>query len=80
MGDKVDVEKLTGYTGDMTRGIAYHHKWRQRVDVIFHVAPLLESGEHRQFIGNDIGTLIPSLSSSSHHFWGVPFFLSFILL
>jgi len=59
MGDQVDVNALPdgSYTGDMTRGNAFYHKWRGNIEVIYHVAALLDAGEHRQLIGNDIGVI-----------------------
>jgi len=57
MGKKIDLAGWEGYRGDMRPpGTAWHTLW-SGIEVIFHVAPILNKEEIRRLIGNDIGVI-----------------------
>jgi len=61
MGREIDLNGWTNYTGDMkTKGETisktYYDKWNE-IEIIYHVAPLLDKEGHRRLIGNDIAVL-----------------------
>jgi len=57
MGHEVDLsDNWTGYTGDMKGGKTYYTKWKQ-IEVIYHVAPIMNKEGHRRLIGNDIAVI-----------------------
>uniref|UniRef100_A0A6B2L258 Rap-GAP domain-containing protein n=1 Tax=Arcella intermedia TaxID=1963864 RepID=A0A6B2L258_9EUKA len=54
MGHEIQLEDWNGYKGDMgNKGKTYYEKWRD-IDIIYHVAPMLNAEGHRRLIGNDI--------------------------
>eukprot|EP01125_Pyxidicula_operculata_P011126 TRINITY_DN3632_c0_g1_i2.p1 TRINITY_DN3632_c0_g1~~TRINITY_DN3632_c0_g1_i2.p1 ORF type:complete len:992 (-),score=211.91 TRINITY_DN3632_c0_g1_i2:80-3025(-) len=70
IGSEINLEIWKGYRGDMSskEGTTYYSLWNgpktndddpnSRIDVIYHVAPLLNAEGHRRLIGNDIGIII----------------------
>eukprot|EP01124_Arcella_intermedia_P013786 TRINITY_DN20177_c0_g1_i1.p1 TRINITY_DN20177_c0_g1~~TRINITY_DN20177_c0_g1_i1.p1 ORF type:complete len:868 (+),score=172.66 TRINITY_DN20177_c0_g1_i1:113-2716(+) len=61
LGEKISLEGWKGYRGDMRPGensstTPYYRKWRD-IEIIYHVAPLLNSEGHRRLIGNDISII-----------------------
>jgi len=59
LGKRVEItESYTKYRGDMRPpGTAYYSVWKD-VEIIYHVAPILNEEETRRLIGNDIMMLI----------------------
>lgn len=57
LGEEVDLESFPGYKGDMGKGRAYYDQWKFQVQIIYHVAALMNAEEHRRLIGNDIRML-----------------------
>eukprot|EP01128_Nolandella_sp_AFSM9_P003564 TRINITY_DN153_c2_g1_i1.p1 TRINITY_DN153_c2_g1~~TRINITY_DN153_c2_g1_i1.p1 ORF type:complete len:858 (-),score=165.97 TRINITY_DN153_c2_g1_i1:14-2587(-) len=59
----VDFQNWDGFRGDMGTGgadaetLVYHRLWKG-IDIIFHLAPAMESEQHRRLCGNDISVLI----------------------
>lgn len=57
LGEKIDLEGWTKYRGDMRPpGNAWYSVWKG-IEIIYHVAPILNAEEKRRLIGNDIGML-----------------------
>eukprot|EP01125_Pyxidicula_operculata_P016690 TRINITY_DN5774_c0_g1_i1.p1 TRINITY_DN5774_c0_g1~~TRINITY_DN5774_c0_g1_i1.p1 ORF type:complete len:1448 (+),score=388.07 TRINITY_DN5774_c0_g1_i1:96-4439(+) len=57
MGRQIDLEKHVGYTGDMKPPAqTYYDVWKG-IEVIYHVAPMLNAEGHRRLIGNDIAII-----------------------
>jgi len=57
LGQKIDLEGWKNYRGDMRPpGTAWYDCW-MGVEIIFHVAPILNAEEIRRLIGNDIQML-----------------------
>jgi len=57
LGQKINLEGWTKYRGDMRPpGTAWYDQWNQ-IEVIYHVAPILNPEEIRRLIGNDIAMI-----------------------
>eukprot|EP01127_Copromyxa_protea_P009619 TRINITY_DN2281_c0_g1_i3.p1 TRINITY_DN2281_c0_g1~~TRINITY_DN2281_c0_g1_i3.p1 ORF type:complete len:1014 (-),score=165.02 TRINITY_DN2281_c0_g1_i3:10-3051(-) len=57
LGTQIDLEGWAYYRGDMRPpGFTYYSLWND-IEVIYHVAPLLNAEEQRRLIGNDIAML-----------------------
>jgi len=58
MGEKIDLTHWTNYRGDMGNiGTAYYTVW-EKLEIIYHVSPLLNAEGHRRLVGNDIAVII----------------------
>eukprot|EP01124_Arcella_intermedia_P012966 TRINITY_DN19378_c0_g1_i3.p1 TRINITY_DN19378_c0_g1~~TRINITY_DN19378_c0_g1_i3.p1 ORF type:complete len:477 (+),score=91.12 TRINITY_DN19378_c0_g1_i3:175-1431(+) len=60
MGYKIDLTNWGGFTGDMRNHEdkeTYFTQWKEK-DIIFHVAPMLNSEAIRRLIGNDIVIIV----------------------
>lgn len=63
VANRIDMSEWQGYRGDMGKTgedaltPTYHALWRGK-DIIFHLAPVMSSEQHRRLCGNDIGVLI----------------------
>eukprot|EP01125_Pyxidicula_operculata_P018083 TRINITY_DN63_c0_g2_i3.p1 TRINITY_DN63_c0_g2~~TRINITY_DN63_c0_g2_i3.p1 ORF type:complete len:938 (-),score=212.57 TRINITY_DN63_c0_g2_i3:267-3080(-) len=59
MGELKDLNGWTGYAGDMgDTGFTYYHLWDpHNIEIVYHVAPMLNPSGHRQWIGNDIAVM-----------------------
>jgi len=58
-GSEINLTEWDGYMGDMKpgeTGKAFYDRWNN-IEVIYHVAPFLNSEGHRRLIGNDIAEL-----------------------
>jgi len=57
MGSKIDdISTHTGYKGDVGKGIAFYDRWKG-LEIIYHVAPRMNTEMIRRLIGNDIATI-----------------------
>eukprot|EP01127_Copromyxa_protea_P018844 TRINITY_DN6010_c0_g1_i1.p1 TRINITY_DN6010_c0_g1~~TRINITY_DN6010_c0_g1_i1.p1 ORF type:complete len:425 (-),score=82.27 TRINITY_DN6010_c0_g1_i1:190-1464(-) len=57
-GRKIDLTNWDRYYGDMgKKGETYYDYWKDEIDVIFHLSPMLDSEGHRRLVGNDIGVI-----------------------
>jgi len=64
LGRKIDLSNHPGYRGDFgsaEHATAYYDQWKDldqvEHEIIYHVAPLLNSDAHRRLIGNDLGII-----------------------
>jgi len=57
MGSEIDLSTWKGYRGDMgNKGQSFFESWNNH-EVMFHVAPMLDSEGHRRLIGNDLAII-----------------------
>jgi len=56
LGQRINISEHDGYKGDVVTGEVYYTKWKG-LQVIFHLAPLLDAEGHRRLIGNDIAII-----------------------
>uniref|UniRef100_A0A6B2L1H6 Uncharacterized protein n=1 Tax=Arcella intermedia TaxID=1963864 RepID=A0A6B2L1H6_9EUKA len=65
MGKEINLEQWNMYKGDMgSTGKTYYKNWefeynnkKQNIEIIYHLAPLLEPEGHRRLIGNDVAVI-----------------------
>eukprot|EP01130_Rhizamoeba_saxonica_P008423 TRINITY_DN3409_c0_g1_i1.p1 TRINITY_DN3409_c0_g1~~TRINITY_DN3409_c0_g1_i1.p1 ORF type:complete len:500 (-),score=121.85 TRINITY_DN3409_c0_g1_i1:40-1539(-) len=61
--NRIDMQGFQGYRGDMgtsgddVKNDSYYINWKER-EFMFHVAPLMNSEQHRRLIGNDMAVII----------------------
>jgi hypothetical protein len=64
MGEKIQLNKWTGYRGDMGKeGESYFTYWHD-FNIMYHISTLMDSEQHRRLIGNDIAIIIFQESTS----------------
>jgi len=69
IGDKIDLSTHKGYAGDMGSSAmpTYYCKWKHNIEIIYHVAPMLNSDQHRRLIGNDVAVIFFQQQGEQFH-------------
>jgi len=65
MSKEINLEQWIGYRGDMgTTGKTFYKKWcvsqnerQNEIEIIYHMAPLMDAEGHRRLIGNDMAVI-----------------------
>jgi len=69
MGYKINIKGWNGFRGDFSSNAevtTYYENWNN-IEIIYHIAPWLNTDEQRRFIGNDIAVIVMVEASATKY-------------